>query len=153
MPPFVFGLDYRITRGRLSDAGAIARIEADVFPEPLSRRAVAAKMLHPGTRYVVARHPEGLAGYFGFEIHGPTAHVIANATAAAHRRKGLATVLVHAGQRIARAGGARWFLGEVRRSNGLQLEILAKLGWRHIGWSRGFFGNGEDAAVVWLPLI
>lgn len=139
---------YRITCARIGDLPRIARIEAAVFPEPLALSQLVRLWFTPRTRYVVARHGRELAGYFGFQVSGPTAHVIANATHPAHRRHGLASILLTAGEGLARPLGARWFLGEVRRSNAAQLSVLAGIDWRPVGTCGGFFGNGEDAHVV-----
>lgn len=77
-----------------------------------------------------------------------TAHVIANATHPEHRRRGLAPVLLTVGEGLARRFGARWFLGEVRRSNESQLRVLDGLAWQRVAVSARFFANGEDAHVV-----
>jgi ribosomal-protein-alanine N-acetyltransferase len=151
LPPFEHG-GYRIGFGHLSDAAAIARIEAAVFPEPLGLSDLIRVLLRPGTRYVVARRGRQLCAYFGFEVSGPTAHVLSNATHPDHRRRGLARTLLLAGEAVAARAGARWLLGEVRRSNVLQVELLQGLGWRVLDLCPRFFGNGEDAWVVWKLL-
>ncbi len=143
---------YRLVPARAADLPQIARLEALVFPEPMSLREVSAKSRHPATRYLVARQGSRVCAYFGFTLDPPTAHVIANATHPDHRRRGLATLLIQAGERVAAQSGARWFLGEVRRSNTVQMELLRELGWTVVGLCPRFFGNGEDAWVVWRLL-
>ncbi len=131
---------------------AVAEIERLVFPEPLDLDEVARLWARDGTRYLGVVERGRLLAYFGFEVYGPTAHVIANATHPDARRRGLAVAVLEAGASTAQAMGARWLLGEVRRSNSAQLAVLDRLGWRVIGLSPHFFGNGEDAHVVWRPL-
>ncbi len=131
------------------DLPAIATIERLVFPEPLSLAEVIRLWASLSTVYV-GIHDEGrLAAYFGFEIHGPTAHVVANATHPDFRRRGYASRVLREAEAIARSRGARWFVGEVRRSNTPQRRVLARLGWQEIGICPAFFGNGEDGYVVW----
>ncbi len=151
--PFTHG-QYRITTAWLGDLPAIAALEAAVFREPLSLAALLRLWCRPGTRYLVARRERRVCAYFGFELHGPLAHVIANATADPHRRHGLATVLVRAGGTLAARAGARWLQGEVRRSNHTQLSLLQRQGWQSLGVCPRFFGDGEDAVLVLhlLPL-
>jgi len=139
---------YRLGPARLSDLPAIAGLEAAVFPEPLSLGRLLRLWLQPGTRYLVIRDRTGLAAYFGLRLEGSAAHVLANATAPAHRRRGLAGALLRAGEDLAARHGARCIWGEVRRGNTLQLRILEARGWTRAGLCPRFFGNGEDAWLV-----
>lgn len=133
----------------VADLGAVAAIEQAVFPEPLSLDAVVRLWARSDVCYLGIRSEGRLAAYFGFSLDGPTAHVIANATDPSERRRGLADRLLRAGEAEARRRGARWFLGEVRHSNAPQLRVLSRLGWSVIGTCPAFFGNGEDAHIVW----
>jgi ribosomal-protein-alanine N-acetyltransferase len=131
------------------DLAEVAAIEALVFPEPLSLAEIVRLWARPGTRYLGVRDAQRLVAYFGFELSPPTAHVISNATHPDARRRGLGALVLGAGADVARTGGARWLLGEVRRSNTAQLSLLRRLNWQVIGVCPRFFGNGEDAYVVW----
>ena len=130
----------------------VAAIEAAVFPEPLDLDAVARLWARPATRYVGVVEEGRLLAYFGFEVAGPTAHVISNATHPSARRRGLASAVLRAGAEEAARLGGRWLLGEVRCSNAPQLAVLGHLGWRVVGLVPHFFGNGEDAYVVWCAI-
>ncbi len=130
------------------DVFQIARLEHQVFLEPLSWPQVAAKILHRRTRYLVVRDHAAIVAYFGFEVWGSYAHVIANVTDPRYRHQGLATFLLTAAEPAAQALGARLFLGEVRRSNQPQLGVLEKIGWEVMATLPGFFQNGEDAYLV-----
>jgi ribosomal-protein-alanine N-acetyltransferase len=135
-----------------TDLAQVAALEEAVFPEPLSYAEVVRLWARDSTVYIGVREGDRLLAYFGFEVHGPTAHVISNATRPDARRRGLGSLVLRAGEEFARARGARWFLGEVRRSNVAQLRLLARLGWRVVGLVPRFFGNGEDAYAVWRLL-
>jgi ribosomal-protein-alanine N-acetyltransferase len=130
----------------------VAAIEALVFPEPLDLPALERLWRDPATVYVGFRAGGRLAAYFGFQVFGPTAHVISNATHPDFRRRGLGSRVLREAEPVARQRGARWYLGEVRASNAPQRRILARLGWREVGACPAFFGNGEDAVVVWRCL-
>lgn len=130
----------------------VAAIERLVFPEPLDLDAVTRLWAAERTHYLGVLEDGRLLAYFAFEVAGPTAHVISNATHPEARRRGLALAVLGAGAAAAARLGARWLLGEVRRSNDAQLAVLGRLGWRSIGLVPRFFGNGEDAYVVWRPL-
>lgn len=130
----------------------VAAIEERVFPEPLDLPGLARLWLDPGTVYLAIRDGHRLAAYYGFQVQGPTAHVLANATHPDYRGRGLGHRILREAEPIARSRGARWFLGEVRRSNRRQLAVLQELGWVEVGLCPRFFGNGEDAVVVWRCL-
>lgn len=131
------------------EAGEVAKLERLVFLEPLSRLSVAARLMHPGTVYAGVFDGQRLAAYFGFSIWGAYAHVLANVTHPDYRRRGLADALLRIMEPVARAGGARGFLGEVRPSNSGQQRILQALGWKEVFVISGFFQNGENALIVW----
>jgi len=131
------------------EAGQIAALERLVFLEPLTGRQVAGLLLRPGTVYAGAFDGRKLAAYFGFAVFGGYAHVLANVTHPDYRRRGLGEGILRAMEPVARAGGARGFLGEVRPSNTVQRRILAGLGWRVVFRIPAFFQNGEDALIVW----
>jgi ribosomal-protein-alanine N-acetyltransferase len=133
---------------RREELAEVAAIERQVFPEPLSLVELETLYDQPGTVYVGFHDDGRLAAYFGFQVVHATAHVISNATHPDHRRRGYGTRVLREAEPIARALGARWYLGQVRRSNAAQRRILARLGWREIGLCPRFFGNGEDAYVV-----
>jgi ribosomal-protein-alanine N-acetyltransferase len=137
---------------RFKDISQVARIEATVFPEPLSLREVFGKYRKPEVCYLAVRDGAHLAAYFGFEVFHTIAHVIANATAPAYRRQGLARFVLTAAEPLALAYGARCFLGEVRRSNQAQQRVLEDIGWAVVAEIPRYFGNGEDAYIVWKTL-
>ncbi len=133
---------------RFEELGRVAEIEATVFPEPLDLASLERLYRDPSVRYLAIREEGRLAAYFGFQVSGPTALVISNATDPAYRRRGYGGRILQEAEAIAEAMGARWFLGEVRVSNEPQRQVLRRIGWREIGRCQSFFGNGEDAYIV-----
>lgn len=133
----------------LADLPQVAAIERLVFAEPLSLAEITRLWHRKETVYVGFRVGDVVAAYFGFTVSGPTAHVIANATHPDFRGRGYGHRVLREAEPIACARGARWYLGEVRRSNTVQRHILHELGWAEVGICPRFFGNGEDAYVVW----
>lgn len=141
--------EYVVARARLTDLPQIARMEAAFFPEPLSLWGLFRLWVQPITTVVVVRRGRRVAAYIGFQKLGPAAHTISMAVHPDHRRQGLATLVQRTADAVAAARGCRWFTGEVGVSNAAQLRFLDGLGWRRIGVCPRFFGDGEDAVVVW----
>lgn len=146
----VDGQPYSLDWLRFADLGQVVRLERRVFPEPLTFPSLLRLWLRGNTRFLVVRKGRQVAAYIGFQVFGPIAHTISMGVHPGHRRRGLAAGIQRAADGVAARLGARWFMGEVRKSNAPQLDLLLKrLGWQAIGVCRGFFGNGEDAVVVW----
>ena len=144
---------YRLSRLSWRDLPRVVQLERTVFPEPIRPRELLSLYVRPEVTYVAA-HPMGsprLAAYFGFERlpSGHGAHVLANSTQPQDRRRGLARSLVTWGLQLADARGARWIVGEVRVSNTDQLAFLDVMGWTVGDRMPHFFGNGEDAWMVY----
>ncbi len=143
-------MTYRVDWARFSDLGQIARLEELSFPEPLSHASLIKLWLDRDTRYLVIRRDHRVAAYIGFQLMGPIAHTISMGVHPDHRRRGLAIRIQEAANQVASSLGARWFMGEVRKSNTPQLNLLlSRLGWQAIGICKRFFSDGEDAVVVW----
>ncbi len=126
----------------------IAALEETVFPEPMSLAGLREVYERPNARFVGYLDGEEVAAYFGFEVSGPTAHVVANVTNPAYRHRGLGGRILVEAEPLAKSLGARWYLGEVRLSNLVQRRVLSRIGWREVAVCPAFFGNGEDAYIV-----
>jgi ribosomal-protein-alanine N-acetyltransferase len=144
---------YELGRLRPADLSQVLALERLVFPEPLGMRQLRRLYRRPEVTYIAAyREPGGVvAAYYGFERlpDGRGAHVLANVTHPAERRRGLGRALVTWGTQLGRERGVRWIVGEVRASNEAQLAFLATLGWRVGERMPRFFGDGEDAWMVY----
>jgi ribosomal-protein-alanine N-acetyltransferase len=64
-----------------------------------------------------------------------------------HRRQGLARALLAASEARLRGEGVRFLLLEVRVSNAGARELYAAAGWKGEGLRRGYYRDGEDAAL------
>lgn len=147
---------YDLDRLGWSDLSQVLALERQVFSEPIDRWTLLRQHLRCQVTYLAAR-PAGsrrLAAYYGFErlVDGHGAHVLANSTHPDHRRRGLARALVTWGLELARDQGVRWIVGEVRVSNAPQLVFLQVMGWQVGERMPRFFGDGEDAWMVYRCL-
>ncbi len=130
------------------DVRQIARLERMVFLEPMPMAQVVIKYLSPRTRFLVVKDGSLIIAYFGYEVLGPYAHVLANVTHPLYRRQGLASFVLTEAAVSAERMGAKAFIGEVRFSNQPQLEVLKAIGWTRTAVIEPFFGNGEGAHIV-----
>lgn len=140
---------YQIDWLHSDDIKQIVDLETAWFPEPLTISKLTQLIQEPNTCYIVIRDGKQVIGFIGFQLFLAAAHTISMGIDAKYRRENLATVIQKTADAIAIKRGARWFTGEVRVSNEPQLKFLRGLGWLEVGRCKSFFGNGEDAIVVW----
>lgn len=105
-----------------------------------------------GRTYVAAVVAEAggelLVGYAGVAA-GEEAQVMTVGVDAAHRRRGIGTLLLEALLEAARADGARSVLLEVRASDDGAQRLYARAGFVPIGRRRRYYVmEGEDAVVM-----
>jgi [ribosomal protein S18]-alanine N-acetyltransferase len=131
-------------------------IEQAAYPKPWSRGVFESELqqVRDGSRlYLVARRGRSVAGYAGVWIvpdpDGPHAHLTNVAVDAAHRREGIATVLlVELARRIIERGCVAWTL-EVRVASTGAHELYRRFGFVPAGIRKGYYEQGEDAIVMW----
>lgn len=138
------------------DVEAVARIEADLFPDPWSVEAFWSELAHvPGTRhYVVAEVAEvaegagAVVGYAGLLATRGQADVQTLAVARDRQGTGLGGQLLDALLAEARAREAREVLLEVRAENTAAQALYARAGFERIGIRRGYYRPGRTDALV-----
>ncbi len=141
--------DYTVGLVRWQEIGQLARLEKVVFPEPMSIMEVSHKVLSARSVFIAVRDSSRVVAYCAFEVFGRYAHIVDNVTHPSYQGQGLGQFVVTAVEPLAQARGAVGFLGEVRRSNTVQLHVVEKIGWQRVTLMPHFFGNGEDAYLVW----
>lgn len=144
-----------VRRARPADLPALAALEAASFPDPWSRRMLAAAVEDRFTLVLVVEGggaPGGVAGYAIFRRAADEAELLSLAVAPEARGRGLGRRLVEDGLARVRADGVRVCYLEVRPANAPALALYRSLGFRGIGRRRRYYRDGSDALVLRLPL-
>jgi ribosomal-protein-alanine acetyltransferase len=135
----------------LSDARAIAEMSRRLVETGLHWRytpaAIAARIRHPDTQVVVARHGRRIVGFamLEFRFSERAGHLILMAVDSEFRRCGLGRALLGWLEPMARLGGLATVHLEVRASNGGALAFYRSLGFRRACRLRGYYEGREDA--------
>lgn len=132
------------------DIDDILRIEYRVYSHPWSR-ANFADSIDSGYSGWVCRVGGDLVGYFVLMLAVDEAHLLNIGVAEKRRGFGFGARLLHHAMDIARQGGARTLLLEVRPSNDRALALYRHFGFRQIGVRRGYYPGAverEDALVL-----
>jgi ribosomal-protein-alanine N-acetyltransferase len=108
--------------------------------------------LYPEGFYVA--EDEGIiVGYIIFRQIGPKGHIIDLAVDKRVRRRGVGSQLLHRAISVFGERGLNGVWLEVRVTNiDSQLFYLRK-GFKNLTLVEGYYGNGEDAYILYMPLL
>ncbi len=138
---------------RTDDVGAVARLEANVFPDPWPRHLYLQELGQPARfQRVVVADDGTLCAYVFACWQVDELHVLKVATDPEFQRGGLATTLLDEVRDEAERRGGRGVILEVRPSNRAAFRLYRKLGYHVLGRRPRYYGDGEDALVMFLPL-
>jgi [ribosomal protein S18]-alanine N-acetyltransferase len=133
-----------------SDLDEVLAIEYRVYPFPWGRGNFT-DSLNSGYSCWVCRVGGELVGYFVLMLAVDDAHLLTISVAEKRQGMGLGARMLRHAMRVARQGGAKTLLLEVRPSNEKALALYENFGFQQIGRRRGYYpaeGGREDALVL-----
>ena len=136
------------------DIDEVFAIELDICPFPWGRGNFS-DSLESGYSGWVCRFGGELVGYFVLMPAVDDAHLLTIGVARQRQNKGFGARLLRHAMHVARAGGAKTLLLEVRPSNDKALKLYRDFGFGQIGVRRNYYpaaGGREDALVLTRPL-
>lgn len=146
------GREISIRRARQEDIGAIARIEAESFPDPWSAQVFAETLTYFPSTFFVAEHDGRVVGFIaggledtGEEVYG---HICNLAVTPLYRKHGVGRMLVQRAERQFAINLAAGVQLEVRVSNLPAQQFYRHLGYRDVFLIDRYYANGEDAVVM-----
>lgn len=138
---------------RVEDVGVVAALEADVFPDPWPAHLYVQEVNQPLRFQRVIFTPGGyLAAYLFSCWQADELHVLKVATHPLYQGRGLATELLQEARLEVERGHGRGIILEVRPSNRRALLLYRRLGYHVLGRRPRYYGDGEDALVMFLAL-
>ena len=135
-----------------ADIDAIVALEGDSFTNPWSRDTLVWELGNSDvTRVYLLRDEEHRAIAFCIVwVIFDELHINTLAVSPAHRRRGVATFLLHEVMARAKEEGARRATLEVRASNAAALELYSRLGFTVSARRPNYYVNpAEDALILW----
>ncbi len=154
----------RVRDATVADLPHILEIERLGFAQPWSLDSFKRELMLPFSRILVAtpqapdmdpRHSRSLelpAGFLCRWLIADECHVLNVAVHPTARREGVATALIGKAIDEARAKKARFVTLEVRRSNVAARSLYRKLRFEEQRLRMNYYGPGEDAIVMELPI-
>ncbi|HUK13612.1 MAG TPA: ribosomal protein S18-alanine N-acetyltransferase [Thermoanaerobaculaceae bacterium] len=140
---------FLIRPARTEDVPAVAKLEAEVFPDPWPAHLYLQEVGQPlRFQRVVYTEAGYLAAYLFACWQVDELHVLKVATHPLHEGKGLATSLLAEAREEAQRARARGLVLEVRTSNRRAFRLYRWLGYDVIGRRPRYYTDGEDALVM-----
>jgi [ribosomal protein S18]-alanine N-acetyltransferase len=130
----------------------VLALEGEAAPAGWTRKIYLSEIARPESRcYLVLElpPPNGVIAFGGVQVQVGEAHITTLAVDPAHRRRKLATRLLVALLRDARARGASAATLEVRRHNSAAQRLYATFGFRPVGVRPRYYEGKVDALIMW----
>ncbi|MCL2817806.1 MAG: ribosomal protein S18-alanine N-acetyltransferase [Clostridiales bacterium] len=135
------------------DLEDILRIERASFSAPWSRESYERELSANPLAYYLGCFLAGrLAGYAGFWLILDEGHIANVAVDPDCRGRGVGGFLLENLISLCFVSGGRWMTLEVRVSNLAAQGLYHKLGFVDLGRRPGYYGDGEDAIIMWKDL-
>ncbi|MBQ1489657.1 MAG: ribosomal protein S18-alanine N-acetyltransferase [Eubacterium sp.] len=134
------------------DAESLAEIEKACFTTPWSMEALRQDLIgNENAIYIVVQGDEGeLLGYLSVWCVADEGQIMTVAVMPEHRRKHVASVLMHAMLKVTEERGVKSHTLELRKSNEAALGLYEKFGFQVAGIRPGYYeDDGEDALIMW----
>lgn len=142
--------DINIRAASMADLERIAEIERSSFPDPYPRGLLKAFFFMPSA-YIVAEAGGRVVGYaIGIIRRETLGHIVSIAVDPLERRHGVGGALLNSLIDKLGSMGAKKLRLEVRVSNSAAKRLYAKAGFKEKGKIRGYYQDGEEAAVFVL---
>jgi len=131
-----------------ADLPVVISIERRSFTSPWSPGMFVLEMSKRSTISLAAVDPDDkLVAYAVFSRYDSAWHMMNVAVAPEQRRRGIASTLIEGA--LDRIGPDAPLTLEVRPSNGSAIALYETFGFRHFGFRKGYYANGEDAMIMW----
>jgi ribosomal-protein-alanine N-acetyltransferase len=139
---------FRIRRGTLADAPALAVIERRAFGDPWSEASFRESLAAAWSFGLVAEHDDAIVGYLIAREAAGTGEILNLAVDPPHRRTGVARALLDAGLTALRQRAVDEVFLEVRVSNEAAQALYRRAEFRAVGRRRGYYRNPVEDALV-----
>ena len=141
---------YKLRKMERKDIPRVCEIEALCFPDPWSAASFESELsgLNPAV-YFVAEEDGVVVGHMGMWHILDEGHITNVAVAPEARRRGIGRALVEKSLKTGSENGLKAFTLEVRTSNRAAIALYESLGFDGAGVRKNYYGNGEDALIMW----
>lgn len=141
-------MDFR--RSSPFDAAEIAKIEAEIFPDPWRERDISDTITHEGAMCFSAVDNGRVIAYVLGRIIPPEGEIYRVAVVPERRERGVGYRLLDYAVKTSRGRGLETLFLEVRSKNLPALALYRAYGFEKAGLRKGYYKNPDDDAIVML---
>ena len=141
-------MNFRIARP--ADAFDIADMEAEIFPDPWSYRAVVDLISTEGSMCFAAIDGECIVAYVLGRLIAPEGEIYRIAVRDSHRRRGIAYRLLDYAIKTSLGRGLECTFLEVRSQNTAAIKLYTAYGFGEIGRRKNYYKSPTDDAIIML---
>jgi ribosomal-protein-alanine N-acetyltransferase len=127
---------------------AVVSIEQDSYPDPWTPGMFQQELRNSASHFYVALQGETVVGYAGFWLVLEEGHITKVTVAAPYRGRGFGQELMGHLLRKAQLLGAESVRLEVREGNWPARALYEKLGFRSVGFRKGYYTTTNETAVL-----
>lgn len=143
-------MEIEVRELREGDTEELARIEAEAFSMPWTKKDFDNLLSHPYCFYLVALADGKVAGCCGYTDSFKEATIDNVVVAEQFRNRGIARKMLEELIRQGEEAGVEAFTLEVRVSNAAAIHVYEKFGFQSEGIRPGFYEKPrEDASIMW----
>ena len=140
-----------IRKATPADGAAIARAEAEIFPDPWTERDIVDTISTDGSMCYVATDDENcLLAYIVARVIVPEGEIYRIATLPFARKRGIAYRLLDYAVKTERGKGLESLFLEVREKNTPARALYHAYGFKEIGRRKNYYKNPDDDAIIML---
>lgn len=137
-----------IRKMKETDIPAVARLEAEIFPDPWSERALMDSYRQKQTLLLVAYEDYQLIGYLIMYYALEDGEIARIAVIPRKRRQGVGARLLLELENLCKIGGITRLLLDVRESNGPAISFYTDYGFVQDGVRRRFYSDPVEDGVL-----
>ena len=137
-----------IERMNNTHIASVAKLERENFSMPWSERVLTGELQNILSLWLVALHDGEVIGYVGAQIVPDEADMMNIAVSSAHRRKGIARMLILELLDRLQVQGVRSLSLEVRVSNLAAISLYEGLGFTQVGRRPGYYKMPKEDALI-----
>jgi [ribosomal protein S18]-alanine N-acetyltransferase len=138
--------EFKIARGDVGDAVAMAALHASAFEDAWPESAIEALLARDGVAALLGTREGVLQGFILVQSAADEAEVLTFCVSKDARQSGLGGALLGAACDLARAHGAARIFLEVGESNAAAIKLYARDGFAAVGRRKAYYQHGVQAA-------
>ena len=141
-------MDFR--RACALDAPKIAELEAEIFSDAWSERAICDCICTEGAMCFVATEGDELIAYVIGRLIAPEGEIYRVAVTPKKRQRGIGYRLLDYSVKTSRGKGLESIFLEVRSRNIPAIKLYTAYGFKRAGYRKNYYKNPDDDAIIML---